>query len=340
MSAKSLFFLFVIIICLVLLTSYAFIGTFEFYRLAELAVKGGSLNIQGVAPKVIGIFLSQGTEYLCSDTVPGNCPMNGNGGGTRATTVNAIVERLTGDCDSGVTVNAYVCNFTVAVCNPQSSPAPDYSLTSGWSAVKWGPGNIYCNYTNTFNLDYFKHYGAWTINVSAVAGTFRNDTRSRWYYNEFNYLDYPYPGGASVPLGTVNAFAWNFGVGANTTRNIGNIRLNISYNATDFTGPGGTIDVHDGNFTVQNVTGPASPFTNVNSYENMSSSDSIEMWFHPSGGMKRCGNSACNQDENGGTYPNNLANYTLWWSVYVPSILAGLYQNTIYVNSYMYYKQG
>jgi hypothetical protein len=301
-------------------------------------VKSGSLNIQGVPPTIIGIYLSQGTEYLCSDTVPANCPMNGAAGGSQSITVKAVVQRNTGDCDSGVTMSGYVCNNTLAICHPSSTPGADYQITSGWSmAAKSG---IYCNYTNTFSIDYFKHNGPWTINISAASANGNNNTRSRWYYTNLTAFSYPYVpavgDGSSVPLGSVTLGLWNFGVGANISKNQGNMRLSLTWNATNFTSGANSITVHNYTFCVQNISG--NPFASTDNYQNMTSppgptADFTPLPFYPSSGVLRCNTTACDKDEFGNTYPNNLANDTLWWSIFVPmGQAAGTYMDAIQFN--------
>jgi hypothetical protein len=343
MPIKSMFFLFVIIVCLVLLASYAFTGSFEFYRSVELAMKTGSLSIGGVTPRVELILMNDTpTAFQSCTYLPTNCQFNGQQGTTRAIGVRAIIEDDNGNCDSwaGGNVMAYVCQGLVASCNAVNR---DYPVTLG-SPVKFtysGCTNCYCNYTGTFSVQYWKRWENWTINVTATDDTSKfNQTNRTWFYIQLNSLAYPWTAtgiGGAIPLGEVTMGYWNFSKGENITRNWGNIRLNITFNATDFkwngVGPD-FIEVHYNNFTVANMSG--NPFSNPPNYENMSSSETLEAEFHPDNGIHRCGSDTCNQDEEFHTLSANLANYTLWWNIFTPTgIAGGTYTNSIYVNSYV-----
>ncbi len=355
MTVKSIFFLLIIVVCLVLLTSYAFTGDLKFWEIITLGLKVGSLRIQGAAANVTYIFMNQSTlagvplpESMCSDTSSA-CTMDGFQNITRRTAVKTWVNRTSGDCDSaGVSVVGFVCYGVVANCRP---PTYDYIITSSTpnqlvlTGSKWGgtTGNWYCNYTGYFNLEYFKHNGTWTINITTVVDSFTNYTLKRWYYAEMPGIEYPFipnrGGGGAIPLGTVSSNQWNFGLGANISKNTGNVKLMVNWNVSNFTGAGYWIDTHgscpsDGTFCVQNTT--SNPFVVPENYENMScdnagpgSGEFIQVPFYPAGGVKRCGILDCSQDENTRTGPANQANYTLWWSIYIP---AGQYATT-YTNN-------
>ncbi|MDI6826520.1 MAG: hypothetical protein QMD36_05055 [Candidatus Aenigmarchaeota archaeon] len=330
-----------IFVSLIFLASYLFTGTFELYRLIELAVKTGSLYIGGLYPRVERIYMNQTPTNIIECTyTPTVCSMSGTQGTTRATGIRATIVDENGDCDSA-TVNYYVCQGLVATCAGNAA----YTGALG-SPVKYTVGtctNCYCNFTGTFNLQYWRRWKNWTINVTVTDPTNRfNQTNRTWYYSQLVSLAYPWTStgiGTAIPLGEVYMGQWNYGgdvTQGNVTRNWGNIRLNVTYNATDFTFGTNTIDVHANTFAVSNRSG--NPFGYPGQYRNMSSSPSIPVEFFPTGGMRRCGNNACSADEDGAP---NWANYTLWWEIYVPmGLVGGTYTNSIEVSAYAYTAAG
>lgn len=339
MTAKSVFFLFVIIICVVLLASYAFTGDFKFWEAINLAItpKTGVLQVGGTYPRVERVFMNQTpTAYECT-YIPYACTMDSFSSTTRPTRINATIEDDNGDCE-GTTVTYWICPGLVPVCEN----ANDIYTGSLISPSKYTIGscvNCYCNFTNTFNLQFWQKWGNYTINITvrdATQTTWYNYTNRTWYYNPSPSLDYPV-GGSTIVLGSITTLGqWYFGMGANATRNTGNIRLNLTFNATNFTrAGGGIINVHDNNFTVQNISGnPFSPAT-INNYKNMSANDWTIVEFFPTNGMYRCGSDTCDQDQYGRMGQLSLANYTLWWSVNTPlGIPGGLYTNGIDVGAW------
>jgi len=353
MTINSIFFLFVIVICLVLIGSYVFTGDFKFWEIITLGMKVGSLQIQGAFSNVTNVFMNYtvGGDGLPCSLNPGDCPLQGTQNLTKRITVKATINRSSGDCNSGLTVIAHLCNGTQVTCRPSAADLyniPGISLTF-LTGQQWGGpnNNFYCNYSGFYDLEYYRHNGWWTVNVSVAGGGYTNYTMKGWYMVEIPGYEYPFvPGigtGGAIPLGTVSANQWNFGLGANVSKNTGNQRMIISFNASNFTDGSAWIDVHgsassQGRFSVQNISG--NPFGISQDYENMSydpttpgSGEFIPVPFYPDTGMKRCGNIACSQDEFGGTNPNNQANYTLWWSIYVPVTQVAVYYNNINTNA-------
>jgi hypothetical protein len=345
MFVKSMFFLFMIFLSSIFLVSYFLTGTLELQKLVELTVKTGSLYIGGLYPSVERIYLNQTPTNIIECTyTPSSCTMSGTQGASTPTGIRAWIKDQNGNCDTWASgsVVAYLCQGLVASCHAGNAA---YTVTLS-SPVKFSTPdctNCHCNYTGSFNLQYWQRWGDWTINVTATDETNRfNQTNRTWYYAQLVSLAYPWTPsgiGAAIPLGEVYMGQWNFGgdvTQGNVTRNWGNVRLNVTYNATDFAYDGNTINVHANTFAVSNRTG--NPFGYPNEYKNMSSSPSIPVEFFPSGGMRRCGNDACSVDEDG---VPNWANYTLWWSIYVPTGLAsGTYTNSIEVSAYAYTAAG
>ena len=253
--------------------------------------------------------------------------------------IRAEIYDQNGDCDSGYNVNAYVCmNQTGSnVCNENFDDPDGGSPTMTYLAKE----NNWCNYTGTYNtLDYWKKYGTWYINVTAwdnnIPSAVYSITR-KWYSTMRGSLVYPYPDGdtSSIYLGDVNLGTWTENRGENVTRNTGNVRLNISWQATNFTcplcSPQTDIVIDNSNefFCIDNdanqgngcVYFDAVPLTTI--------------WHFPTDGMRRCGSDTCSQDEDGNTGVANKGNYTTWYHIWVATgKTSGDYNNTIHISSY------
>jgi len=326
MSAKSIFFLFLMIICLVLLVSYAFTGSFEFYRLIQLAIKTGTLQIGGKAPIVERIYINDSLTTMteCDPVLYGNCTLECNENGNRTYRINATIYDENGDCASFTNVRAYLCQGSGA-CNsivdiyevPLSSPA-QYGLR--------------CNFTGELRgIEYFRRWENWRINVTAFdTQNLPNNTVRNAYYNQKAGLIYPYPTGDTIVLGTITNFdVWSLGLGGNTTKNTGNVRLNVTYNASDFTCAANTIAITGTNYAVGNDT-------TMNNYMLINDDRYVPVQYFPAGGMRRCGNYPCLADEDGAP---NWANYTLYWHINVPTgtpVCTPAYTNSIEVSQYAY----
>jgi hypothetical protein len=201
-------------------------------------------------------------------------------------------------------------------------------------------------------MEYFRRYGSWRINVTASNNNVpvqSNSTIRNASYQSFALLQYPYPRGDNIDLGTITALdVFSLGKGANTTKNTGNIRLNLTWNATRFDCGGSApyINITDqsvppyspANFAVANT----STMTPSN-YAFINGTSSIETQFFPGGGMRRCGNYLCSQDENLLGPTGGYANYTTYWHINVTGgtlVCSPYYTNKISVNQIPYINEG
>ncbi len=335
MTARSVLLLLLCVLLLIFLSSLFIPSLDMIIRNIELAVSG-VLRVAGSPPEVIEIYVKDnGPLYLLCDNNPPGPQVNGEGGGTVPLRFNATIFNINGNCNYNTYV--YMCkNITDLPCN---SFRADYNS----HMTLFQRDTYYCNFTadNNLPLDYFERYGNWYVNVTATDSgnpSLTNNTVRYWYYNEFTSIAYPLGAGGVVDLGTITLDSWNRG-GENTTRNTGNIRLNLTWNATDFQcfdatcpGPNNVIQIDGTNFCVDNDT------DRINGCGYINTDPLIKIEYLPSGGMHRCGNFVCDQDENGNIYPNSLANYTLWWHIYTSSPKdPGTYTNKIEVIG-RYYK--
>jgi hypothetical protein len=333
MFVKSMFFLFMIFLSSIFLVSYFLTGTLELQKLVELATKYGYLQIAGKNPIVEEIYINTSlTTWNRCTLTEGDCPFECNADGNRTYVINATIYDENGDCDSAsFNVKAYLCQGT-GTCN---SATKIYEVPLNFS-VKFG---LRCNYTgNLTGMEYYRRWGSWRINVTAIdPQNLPNNTVRYAYYNPRPSLTYPYPAGDAIVLGTIQNFdVWSNGLGGNTTKNVGNIRLNVTYNATDFTctNPVASIPINGQNFAVGNDT------TRTN-YALINDNPLVPVEFFPPEGMRRCGNYACSVDEDGAP---NWANYTLYWHINVssgtPYCQAGPYTNSIGVSHSSYTAAG
>ena len=291
----------------------------------ELTVSG-ILRVTGSPPQVIEIYVN---ESRCEETPPGP-QVDGLAGNRVQLRFNATIFNINGNCNYNTYV--YMCKNTTGL--PCTSDRYDY-----YSHMTLFQRDTYrCNFTddNTLPLDYFERYGNWYVNVTATDSTnpsFTNNTQRFWKYNIMGVYLYPVSGVGGndvIDIGDITLDSWNTG-GANATRNIGNIRLNMSWNVSDFIctdatcpGPNNVIDIDGTNFCMDNDTDR----TNGCGYIN--TDPTIKIDYYPSGGMRRCGNLACSQDEELRGGDLNLANYTLWWHINTTSPKdPGIYRNGI-----------
>jgi hypothetical protein len=335
MSAKSILLLLLCVILTIFLSSLFIPSLDTMIRKIELAVSTGVLRIAGNAPEVREIYVN---EYLCEENPPGPS-IDGLAGNTLYPVFNATLFDINGDCNVA-DVHVYVCKNTTGL--PCNANRADYNS----QMTLYRQNTYYCNFTasnSNLPLHYFERYGNWYINVTAydpVNPSFYNSTMRYWRYNENGAFLYPV-GGDVINLGDITLDSWNNG-GENTTRNIGNIRLNLTWNATDFIctdstcpGPNNVIEINGTNFCVENNT------VRTNECGYINTDPLIRIEYFPTGGMRRCGNFDCSQDEEFRTYPNNLANYSLWWHINVLSPKeSGIYRNKIEVVSRFYTDEG
>jgi hypothetical protein len=253
-----------------------------------------------------------------------------------------MIYDINGDCGSftPASQSAFVCDAipgTPIACNVQTA-----NFTLAGTKIVAGSPATYCNITfATLPYNYWRRYGNASINVTVVdSDTLYNNTRQYWYYLVSQGLQYPYPYEPAILLGGVTAGQWNYGrpndvtygVGDNIT-NTGNIRLNVTWNASNFIENPPGIDVinMDGtNFCIDNDT-------TIGGHACMPFPTTNVVWYQPTGGIRRCNNDQCNADEDGS--PND-AYYKYFWHINVPAVSAGQYNNTIQFTGNAYYGAG
>lgn len=349
MPIKSVFFLFVIVICVVLLVSYAFTGDIKFWKAITLGAKPGTLTIQGQAPQVLNIFINNSPTSFstCGNPYDGNnYPVaTPTADGYAGLQFRATVYDINTDHNATV---FYICaNETLpANCNQNNA----FATLSSTSPTKYNDGiygpcvNCYANYTVTWNsgLPYYKKCGSWYVNATANDSQNLNNSAVKWWKDNMKMaVIYPWQGlgqeGNQINLGTVSAGAWNNGTGSmggnDEIKNAGNVNLTIvEWNATNFTGGTG------GDIGIVTCTSPCTggyESTFAVDYSSAIPSNASSGWMnvtptlrttYPSFGVYRCENFAC-------ASPQNYSNYPLLWHIYIPGGRAGTFTNSIELNT-------
>jgi hypothetical protein len=210
------------------------------------------------------------------------------------------------------------------VGGPCSDTNYDYTVTDTVVDQQWGGpnNNLYCNFTASFNLEYFKWCGIASIYGKAedVQGN-TNDTTVYWRYNLLQPLSfYPYPAESIIDFGLISAGTWK-NTTVKTIKNTGNIQFNADWNATDFENATyGIIDVTGNNyFGLDEDTAPGG--------EGWIENPPTQITYPTAHVIKRCGNFGCTADEDGGA---NEAEFDLYWKLYIPlGVEPAIYENTI-----------
>jgi hypothetical protein len=327
MSAKSILLLLLCLIIVIFFFIFITPGFEEIKHLIELGPVTGVLNVAGVAPQVILVYAEN--SYCDEPGGPAQPRVDATQDSYRQIRFNATVFDVNGDCDGNATF--YICANETAV--PPTYCDENYRVDSPIPATldaKYGgtDNNLYCNYSATYSLPYFRRCGNWYINVTAFDREGKSNNTVRWWKdNLLSEVWYPYdtatnkPGGI-IYMGTVNLGQWNFNMGYNTTKNVGNTNItSIEWNATDFKQKESPYDVipiipKDGNTTFaidddQDI---------VDGAGYINDDPSVKIPF-PSYGLYRCEDEACT---------STRAKYDLWWHIFVPSgIQSGIYENVI-----------
>lgn len=313
---------FIFIIALIVVFSFAIMFPKSFDQIrkaAELAIKTGQLSIGGRPPEVQQIYIEDKACNVNFAESPGVLGVADNPSNKQ---FKAYIYDINGNCN-GATLNVYVClNTTALPCNENSDV-----WTSGMGSPTSPDGNIHCNFTSTgnFPLQYFYRWGIFKVNVTAVdasgVSVGSNSTTQYWYYNQIIAPEYPYPVAGTINFGSVNIGVWNNGLpsGGNSLKNTGNIRLNITWNTSDFlrSGGGGTIPIITNNFCVDRdvnnvLDGPGGSYPQ----QCMNDNELIVEWYQPYQGVQRCGNSGCTDDEQAGGLNN--ASFVQYWHINIP----------------------
>jgi len=330
---KYTIIVFVVAVFVVFLFAVMFPTSFDQIRkAAELAIKTGQLTIGGKNPRVDQIYIE---DKACTNSASGPGVL-----GLADSSVNKVIKAYiaddNGNCNAA-TATAYVCDPNAGTCNQATR-----IWQSGMTFTNSPDGNVHCNFTvsSNFPLWFYYRWGDWKINVTVNdPSSLYNNTVQYWYYNQMSAAEYPYnPTGATIDFGALPMVGgWNDGRGGGGTtgnyiKNTGNIRVNVTWNSTDFscTTPGtcGSDQIPITNspdsFCVdRDTTRGGGAF----SQQCMNANELIQSWYIPvaPASLKRCGSSGCATDEDGGTN----AYYLLYWHIYVPNVREGTYQDNI-----------
>ena len=288
-------------------------------NIVKLVVVTGRLEVAQEAPQVRYIYM----EDIQLPTSPTGIPaFDGAEDSTQPLDLKATVYDENGDCNGNFTW--YICTNDTLESGPCSSTNYDYKVSDTSADQQWGgpQNNLYCNFSASFNLEYFKRCGIATI--YGVATDVQGNTNSStvyWKYNAIQVLSfYPYPYESVIDFGLIAAGAWK-NTTVKTLKNTGNVQFNALWNATDFyNATYGTIDVTGNNyFGLDKDTSPG----NEGWIENPPTQIT-----YPTTPIKRCGNFGCTVDEDGSA-PND-AMFDLYWKLYIPlGVNPAIYTNNI-----------
>ncbi len=333
--AKYTIFVFIIAVIVVFSFAIMFPRSFDQIRqAAELAIKTGQLSIGGRNPRIDQIYISdQGLTFAPQG--PGILSQYAS---LIPIVIKAYIADENGNCNAA-SAAAIVCpNTTSGICWQGATGA----ITLAMSFTNSPDGNIHCNFTaNTYNLPFYQRWGDSRINVTVTdPSPLSNNSVKFWYNNIVGAVDYPYPPNNYIAFGALsNIGAWNNGTGGQNINNTGNIRVNITWNSTEFscTTPGSCsgdiipITNNPDSFCVdRDTTGGGGAYNNV----CMAANPLTQLWYIPTGqpaSLKRCANAVCNADDDGAT---NEAFYALYWHIYVPNVREGTYENSIQFTGY------
>jgi hypothetical protein len=376
MKLKTVFFSFVILFLLMLLTSFLFPTQLPgLYNMFEpLGSKVGTLSITGQAPQVMAIYMDDGVEEKELTDDPYDMAVDGIACNNKSITFKAWIYDINGDCsdfdtDPDASITVYLCappnsgpyiGGPIPVCDENNK---DYEIDLDVVDVVWGgPGsNQNCNFTSStvpnWEVPYYDRWENWTVNVTVIdTDAIGDDLKKTWFYNVLGAFIYPPAGDCSerpdMNLGSVTPGAWNDGTGCGVAdmesgcyiKNTGNIRLNMTWNATNFTHTTDStqfIGMEGDNFAVDddNQRGEGVETRDTHVFMEAWPEPFVPREFYPDygtadAGLRRCDNTACERDEQGNTGANNKANYSVYWHVNVPSgLISGQYNNSIEITS-------
>ncbi|MCX6814807.1 MAG: hypothetical protein NTY20_04130 [Candidatus Aenigmarchaeota archaeon] len=282
----------------------------------------GQLIIGNSPPAVLDIYMNN--QHATND--PNDVTINPIENTTRNVTIKVTIEDANGNCNTFTSNNgtAYLCNGVVA-CN-SSTANHTVSLVYNSTDGQWGTGNKYCNMSGNPEGAYFYELnGTWTVNVTVTDGIV-NSTASikNWTYGEL--AAFGYAAGGTISMGTLNLEQWNNGTGQEQARNIGNIVLDLKWNATNFTGQtySDTLNITGSNYIIDDDA--LSPDDTGNLEQKfINESSNVKVTFVPASGLLRCTSVACS---------NQNSTFDVYWHIYVPSgLLEDTYTNSIEVAS-------
>jgi len=283
----------------------------------------GQFALGNTAPAVLDIYLNG--QHATAN--PGDVIINPVENTTQDVTIKVTIQDNNGNCDQFTSNNgtAYLCSGVVT-CDSTTANHTISNLAYNSTDGKWGTGGIYCNMSGGPSaVQFYELNGTWTVNVTVTDGLVNSTANTKnWTYNEL--AAFSYAEGGTVNMGTLNLEQWNNGTGHNQTKNIGNIILDLKWNATNFTGQanGGTLNITGSNYIIDDDT--ASPDDTGNLPEAFINEDhDVQVAFVPASGLLRCTSAACS---------NENATMDIYWHIYIPSGLSeDTYTNSIEVSS-------
>jgi hypothetical protein len=283
----------------------------------------GQLTIGNSPPVALEIYMNG----LHATNNPNDVIINPVEDSTKGVTIKVTVEDANGNCNTFTSENgtAYLCSGVVT-CNSSTANYTISNLVYNSTDGRWGDGNKYCNMSGgPANLQFYELNGTWTINVTVDDGVINSTANVKnWTYNELSA--FTYATGGTVNMGSLTLAQWNNGTGHNQTKNIGNIVLDLKWNATNFTGQtsGNTLNISGSNYIIDDDA--LSPDDTGNLAEKfINESSSVQVTFVPASGLVRCTSVACS---------NQNATMEVYWHIYIPTgLVEDTYTNSIEVSS-------
>jgi len=203
-------------------------------RIVELSVAHGYLSLGNKPPEVPVIYIDK------TDCMTGTCSFTGTAGQAVSMEVTAKIRDDNGNCDGFSAPTAYLCVGT----GPCNAGTKTHTLTLSTLQSHYDEsGNpsdngIYCNYTGTISIEYYETPGDWKVNVTVYDGEYYASNASSWTNGEIVGFKFPLSGD-TINFGSLDMGTWNDALPKNGNGNIswntGNVKLNITWNATNFT---------------------------------------------------------------------------------------------------------
>ena len=373
MKAKKVIFSFIILFLIILLIPLILPMYFPVVNQVFLDVTPrGVIHIAGAAPQVLNIYMNEtpGADQLCTND-PAELPewycniQNNNDPDTVCdvdpVTIKVEVFDENGNCEQMDDPGSG--DIIAYICIPDLTEPPQYCDEHNWdfrlTEDLWRRDSdlgLTCNLTADLDWSFYERWGNWSINITVYDvddNAMTNTSNATFYREKFQSFVYPPYDPSSTPcasdntvdLGQVTLGSYNNGTGCDPAfmtygcwlKNIGNIRLNITWNASFFNNTADPltywIDVRYGNFSIDKDA------THTDGAEVYMSDDLVTQVEFPTdaGRVQRCGGTtgvACDDDEDGST---NEAKFDVYWHINVPpGLIGGDYENDIWANSHVH----
>jgi len=241
-KAKFIFVVFLIAFLAIIAISITLSGGVDkFIENVRLALVQGRFEIKAQPPTVEAIYLEHPISGLanCTENYL-DCSTDPDEGYIRYPTIIAMVRDTSGDCDTQDSAYVTVCTPGMVECNNVT-----YDRAAKLNFLAKSSDNAYCNFsTNVIGFDYYETPGDWGIYANATDGARWNSNEPysvRFYYTPKPAFSYP-ASGSLVDMGVLRVGEWNNGTGDAGTpptnpaaQNIGNVKQNVTWNASDFT---------------------------------------------------------------------------------------------------------